>query len=127
MNPNRGVLACLLALPLAVMTVSRPVPQADPIVAKALAIHKRVISLDSHVDIAGANYATPALDPGAPDTNLKCDLTKMEKGGLTGAFLAVFVAQGPLDDARRCTRTVAPLPRRRPLSSGSRRRGSGSS
>jgi membrane dipeptidase len=99
MNPNRGVLACLLALPLAVVTVSRPVPQADPIVAKALAIHKRVISLDSHVDIAGANYATPALDPGAPDTNLKCDLTKMEKGGLTGAFLAVFVAQGPLDDA----------------------------
>jgi membrane dipeptidase len=94
-HSNRAVLACLLAL----AAVSQPAPQADPVAAKALAIHKRIISLDSHVDIAGADYATPALDPGAPQTNLKCDLTKMEKGGLTGAFLAVFVGQGPLDDA----------------------------
>jgi len=98
-HSNRAVLACLLALPLALAAVSQPAPQADPVAANALAIHKRIISLDSHVDIAGAQYATPALDPGAPQTNLKCDLTKMEKGGLTGAFLAVFVGQGPLDDA----------------------------
>jgi membrane dipeptidase len=76
----------------------QPAP-ADPLVAKALAIHERAVTLDTHVDIAGANYATPALDPGAASSTLKCDLTKMEKGGLDGVFLAVFVGQGPLDDA----------------------------
>jgi hypothetical protein len=64
-----------------------------------MAIHQRAITIDTHVDIGGANYATPALDAGAPSTPLKCDLTKMEKGGLDGAFLAVFVSQGPLDAA----------------------------
>jgi membrane dipeptidase len=72
---------------------------SDPVVAKALAIHARALTLDTHVDIGGPTYATPALDPGAPSTPLKCDLTKMEKGGVDGAFLAVFVGQGPLDAA----------------------------
>ncbi len=71
----------------------------DPLVAKALAIHKRALTIDSHVDIAGAEYATSALDPGAPSTDMRCDLTKMEKGELDGVFLAAFVAQGPLDEA----------------------------
>src|SRR5512136_3016583 len=96
---KRVVFACLLVLPLALIAASRQASPSDPLVAKALEIHKRAITLDSHVDIGGTNYATPALDPGAASTNLKCDLTKMEKGGLTGAFLAAFVGQGPLDDA----------------------------
>ena len=78
-------------------SLAQPV-RTDPVVAKAVAIHKRALTIDTHVDIGGANYATPALDPGAPRTNLKCDLTKMEKGGLKGVFLAVYVGQGPLDD-----------------------------
>jgi membrane dipeptidase len=96
---KRVVFACLLVLPLALVGASQQAPPSDPVVAKALEIHKRAITLDSHVDIGGANYATPALDPGAASTNLKCDLTKMEKGGLKGVFLAAFVSQGPLDDA----------------------------
>jgi membrane dipeptidase len=97
----------LLAISLGVLAQTPPTQPAsvtarpdvsDPIVAKALAIHQRAITLDTHVDIGGANYATPALDPGGT-TNLKCDLTKMEKGGLDGVFLAVFVGQGPLDEA----------------------------
>jgi membrane dipeptidase len=99
MRLKRLVVGCFLILPLVVIAAPQTAPQADPLIAKALAIHKRVISLDSHVDIGGANYATPALDPGAPSTSLKCDLTKMEKGDLKGVFLAVFVGQGPLDDA----------------------------
>jgi microsomal dipeptidase-like Zn-dependent dipeptidase len=71
----------------------------DPLVVKALAIHQRALTIDTHVDIAGAEYATPALDPGAASTPMKCDLTKMEKGGLDSVFLAAFVAQGPLDEA----------------------------
>ncbi|HSK08772.1 MAG TPA: dipeptidase, partial [Vicinamibacterales bacterium] len=51
-----------------------------------------VFTIDSHVDILGAAYATPALDPGGP-TSLKCDLPKMKAGGLDGVFLAVYTGQ----------------------------------
>jgi membrane dipeptidase len=71
---------------------------ADDSARKALEIHRRALTIDSHVDISGAEYATEKLDPGAALSPMKCDLTKMEKGGLDGAFLAVFVAQGPLTD-----------------------------
>jgi membrane dipeptidase len=99
MTLRRIIVYCIVFLPVAVGAAPQPPAPADPIVAKALAIHQRVISIDTHVDIPGANYATAAVDPGAPSSNLKCDLTKMEKGGLKGAFLAVFVGQGALDDA----------------------------
>jgi len=59
-------------------------------------IHERAITLDTHVDI-GRNYATEELDPGINNPRLKCDLTKMETGGMDGVFLAVFVGQGKLD------------------------------
>jgi membrane dipeptidase len=72
---------------------SQTAPDAA-LMTKAKAIHDRAITIDSHVDISGANYATPALDPGTP-TNLKCDLVKMKAGGLDGVFLAVFVGQRP--------------------------------
>ena len=65
----------------------------EQILAKAKAIHEKVISIDTHVDIGGATYATPQLDPGTL-TNRKCDLVKMKNGGLKAVFLAVFVSQG---------------------------------
>ncbi len=99
MHLRRLVMCSILILPAVVGASPQPTPQTDPVVAKALAIHQRVLSIDTHVDIPGGNYATPAVDPGAPATNLKCDLTKMEKGGLKGVFLAVYVGQGPLDEA----------------------------
>jgi membrane dipeptidase len=98
MRPKSVILMCTLVLA-AATTSAQQAASTDPIVAKAMAIHERAITLDTHVDIGGANYATPALDPGAPTSPLKCDLTKMEKGQLDGAFLAVFVGQGPLDEA----------------------------
>jgi membrane dipeptidase len=69
-------------------------PASDALLAKAKAIHERAITIDTHVDIGGATYATPQLDPGQP-TSLKCDLPKMKAGGLDGVFLAVYVAQRP--------------------------------
>ena len=96
---NKIAASSLLLLWSATGAFAQQAAPADPLVAKALAIHERAITLDTHVDIAGANYATPALDPGAATSTLKCDLTKMEQGGLDGVFLAVFVGQGPLDDA----------------------------
>lgn len=97
--PARCVALCVLCLLMsAAAAAPQPAAPTDPVVATALTIHGRVLTLDSHVDIPGATYATPALDPGAATTPLKCDLTKMEKGGVDGAVLAVFVGQGPLDD-----------------------------
>ena len=58
-------------------------------------IHKNAITLDTHVDISG-NYATEAVDPGIDNPRLRCDLTKMENGGMDGVFLAAFV--GNRDD-----------------------------
>ena len=93
---NHSVLASILVLS-AVAVVGLGAGQQDPnaqLLARAKAIHARALTIDTHVDIPGANYATPALDPGTL-TNLKCDLVKMKAGGLDGVFLAVFVSQHP--------------------------------
>lgn len=55
-------------------------------------IHKEAVTLDTHVDIS-SNYATEEVDPGIDNPNLRCDLVKMERGGMDGVFLAVFVGQ----------------------------------
>ncbi len=66
---------------------------------RAKAIHEAALTLDTHVDI-GSNYATAEVDPGIDHPRLRCDLVKMEKGGLDGVFLAVYVGQrGGLDEA----------------------------
>jgi membrane dipeptidase len=61
---------------------------------QAKAIHERVITLDSHVDIAREYMLKPEFDPGK-QTNMKVDLEKMEQGGLDVVFFIVYVAQGP--------------------------------
>ncbi len=99
MNRRRVFCAAVLVLPVALFASSRQTAVTDPVVARALAIHRQAVTIDTHVDISGETYASPALDPGADTTSLKCDLTKMEKGGLDGVFLAVYVAQGTLDAA----------------------------
>ncbi len=65
--------------------------------AEAWAVHGRVLTIDTHVDL-GANYATHLLDPGG-FTNAQVDLPKMRAGGLDAAFLIVYLAQGRLDEA----------------------------
>lgn len=67
----------------------------EEIMEKARAFHGDHLLLDSHVDIPSANYATEKMDPGAKDSGLRCDLVKMEKGGVGGVFLAVYVPQTP--------------------------------
>ena len=61
--------ALLLALVVGVGVVltARQAGKEDPLMAKAKAIHAAAITIDTHVDIGGANYATPALDPGPAD------------------------------------------------------------
>jgi len=94
--------ACALVWPVGFRhTLSaEPLGQAaaeEDLRAKARRIHDRAITLDSHVDIAGAQYATPQLDPGTDHPRLKCDLVKMAAGGVDGVFLAAFVPQQARD------------------------------
>ncbi|HSE52508.1 MAG TPA: dipeptidase, partial [Gemmatimonadales bacterium] len=73
-----------------------PVPataQADDpaLVARARAIHERVLTLDTHADINPANFT--------PERNYtqrlatQVNLPKMEEGGLDAAFFIVYVGQ----------------------------------
>ncbi|WP_395793022.1 dipeptidase [Aquimonas sp.] len=63
--------------------------------AEAKALHARVLTLDTHVDI-GRGYATENLDPGR-FTRAQVDLPKMRAGGLDAMFLIVFTGQGARD------------------------------
>lgn len=62
-------------------------------VERARAIHERVLTLDTHVDIP-FNYATDEVDPGVRG-RFQVDLPKMQEGGLDAAFFIVYVGQGP--------------------------------
>jgi len=79
----------ILLLSLAGFSSQAQQPPDEQLLKKAKAIHERVITLDTHVDIPGANY-----DPGE-SSKAKCTIPKMEKGGLKGVFLAVYVDQSP--------------------------------
>ena len=63
--------------------------------SEALAVHARILTIDTHVDI-GSGYATHVLDPGGL-TSAQVDLPKMRAGGLDAAFFIVYVGQGSLD------------------------------
>jgi membrane dipeptidase len=80
-----------------------PTPPAaanDALIAKARAIHQRVLTLDTHVDINPSQFNpddSVNFAKGVPGRQV--DLPKMEAGGYDGVFLAVYQGQGPLDSA----------------------------
>jgi membrane dipeptidase len=67
-------------------------PATDPVRVKSDAIHAKVLTLDTHVDMRTGDYGV--LTPGQ-----KVDLVRMRQGGVTGVFLAVFVGQRQAFDA----------------------------
>lgn len=73
------------------------VSEEQGIVATAKRIHREAVTIDTHVDIAGTEYATEKLDPGIDNPKLKCDLVKMAKGGVDAVFLAVWTGQAKRD------------------------------
>jgi len=87
----------LVALPIIFAGCSHPPKTKQQIIDMAKVIHEKAINLDTHVDIPDTQYATEALDPGIDNPKLKCDLVKMNKGGVDGVFLAVFVGQTKRD------------------------------
>src|SRR5262249_52935598 len=66
------------------------------LVARARAIHERVLTIDTHKDIPD-NYATPEADP--KTMNAQVNLDKMKTGGYDMAFFAVYVGQGARTDS----------------------------
>ena len=67
-------------------------PDAD-VVARARAIHERVLTLDTHVDISPSNFTLTGPNYGQELERTQVDVTKMEKGGLDAVFLIVYVGQ----------------------------------
>lgn len=75
----------------------RPLAQAGAdaaLVAKARAIHERVITLDTHADINPNNFTRQVNYTQRLETQV--NLPKMVEGGLDVAFFIVYVGQGPL-------------------------------
>ena len=64
------------------------------LIARAKAIHERVITLDTHDDINAANF-TPECNYTQRLTT-QVNLPKMKEGGLDVAFFIVYVGQGAL-------------------------------
>ena len=63
------------------------------LLARAEAIHERVITIDTHVDIP-LDFGTEAYDPAqAKPPGQQVDLPGMENGGLDAVFFVVFVMQ----------------------------------
>ncbi len=88
----------------AATTAPAPTPEETEaeLVARALAIHDRVLTLDTHADTP-LRMIEPGFDmaqhhdPRA--TGSKLDYPRMKEGGLDAVFLAAFVAQDIRDDA----------------------------
>jgi len=68
--------------------------EIDQTESDLLALHDRMLIIDTHVDI-GRHYATAEHDPGG-FTSAQVDLPKMRIGGVDAAFFIVYTAQGPL-------------------------------
>ena len=64
------------------------------LVAKAKAIHERVITLDTHDDINPANFTRQKNYTQRLETQV--NLPKMVDGGLDASFFIAYVGQGPL-------------------------------
>lgn len=76
---------CLLLLAAAVSGAEN-----DSLEARARAIHERVFTFDTHVDIP-LDFATSAVSPA--DAPIQVNLDNMEAGGLDGAFFVVYTGQ----------------------------------
>jgi membrane dipeptidase len=94
----RPALALLLAL--AAPRIAPLEAQGDAaLVARARAIHDRVMTLDTHVDISPAAFRKDTANYVTGIARNQVDIPKMEAGGLDAAFLIVYVGQARTIDS----------------------------
>ncbi|MCO4098537.1 MAG: membrane dipeptidase [Gemmatimonas sp.] len=93
MRPLSSLALLTLAATAAHAQSGRPVTDEAAVMSTARAVHAKVLSIDTHVDISPANFTatSPNYTQKLPRTQV--DLVKMEEGGLVGAFLVVYVGQ----------------------------------
>ncbi|MEQ1910255.1 MAG: dipeptidase [Vicinamibacterales bacterium] len=85
------------SLPLSVAVLSAQAPSNDAnLVARARAIHDRVITLDTHNDIEPENFTAAKNYTQRLDTQV--NLPKMVEGGLDASFFIVYVGQPTLKE-----------------------------
>ena len=88
-----------------VVSITLAAQASDPLlIAKARAIHERVLTIDTHIDFEPAHFTSECNYTRRLTTQV--NLPKLRDGGLDVAFLVVQVPQGPLtpagyDDAYR--------------------------
>ncbi|MCG1035487.1 dipeptidase [Polaribacter sargassicola] len=70
--------------------------QEEDFLSKAKSIHKRVMTLDTHVDINVSNF-TDSINYTQKLTN-QVNLPNMEEGGLDVAYFIVYTGQGELNE-----------------------------
>ncbi len=90
--PTLATLVALSALSTAPVAAQSPADAA--LVAKARAIHERVITLDTHDDINPRDFTKERNYTQRLENQV--NLPKMEEGGLDAAFFIVYVGQGSL-------------------------------
>lgn len=88
-----------LLLALATPAVAVHAQDDAALVARARAIHDRVMTLDTHVDISPAAFRRDTLNYVTGITRNQVDIPKMEAGGLDAAFLIVYVGQARTIDS----------------------------
>lgn len=64
--------------------------------AEVMAVHDRLLTVDTHVDI-GTGYGTATLDPGVIN-GAQVNLPSMRVGGLDAGFFIVYTPQGALTE-----------------------------
>lgn len=86
-----------LLLVLAVVTsCKKEEKKEEDLLSKATSIHKRVMTLDTHVDINVSNF-TDSINYTQKLTN-QVNLPNMEEGGLDVAYFIVYTGQGELNE-----------------------------
>jgi microsomal dipeptidase-like Zn-dependent dipeptidase len=123
----RHVLTAFVVLASAGCASFPRVESEEALVARARAIHDRVITMDTHVDIQPGQFAAdqPVYVTGVASPNQQVDLPRMERGGLDAVFFSIYqgqqqdftpagyqrahdVAMAKVDAVRRMTTTLAP-------------------
>ena len=99
MNKKRYILSriafiCSILFLVSCDTTNSSEESEEQLIERAIGIHDRTITLDTHDDISLANFTETRNY--TMDLPTQVDLPKMESGGLDVAWLVVFVGQGPL-------------------------------
>jgi membrane dipeptidase len=90
-----GLTASLAGLLLQITALTSPAqPNDAALIAKAKAIHARVLKLDTHNDIEPSNFTADCNYTMRLTTQV--NLPKMIEGGMDVSFMIVYVGQGPL-------------------------------